>query len=383
MADPAPTDHAPDGRPPRFGRIQIEVTSRCNFHCTFCADRVMTRPRGDMELDLLREVVRQIVADDLTHTVELNLMGEPTLYRHLDQAIALCHEAGLRVELNTNGFLVTPDRMRALLAQGTDHVLLSLQTPDEESFAARGVKAPFQRYRETLVAACAEALQTPGTGECTLSFLTTPTRAILPTTAVRTITNRDQLQRHLLDWLDAVVAQLTDADLARRITEARPAIAARIGRSGLYSWNRIKITERLFLETRILGDWVHGGLTSERCYPSWFGACEGLTEHIGVLWNGDLVFCCIDYDGNTVFGNAGQERIADALERDEVRAAVEGFRRYRLVHPYCKRCMGDRDPFGALFRMVGSSVYFAFLREGQRRKRDREPVLVPGEADGS
>jgi molybdenum cofactor biosynthesis enzyme MoaA len=58
--------------------LSLEVTSHCNFSCTFCPDGLMERPRGHMDPALFEKVCAELAEkrDQIpVRQVQLNLMG--------------------------------------------------------------------------------------------------------------------------------------------------------------------------------------------------------------------------------------------------------------------------------------------------------------------
>ena len=85
----------------------------CNMRCVMCeehsphsplqiARRKEGRPRRLMPIDLLRRVVADAVAHGLREIIP-STMGEPLLYEHFEDILALCSEHGVRLNLTTNG----------------------------------------------------------------------------------------------------------------------------------------------------------------------------------------------------------------------------------------------------------------------------------------
>ncbi len=72
-----------------FKRIHLELTNQCNFCCEFCPDRLITRPRGNMDRQMMRRVLREIAGEKLTRVVCFHLMGEPLLHPNLLEAVKL------------------------------------------------------------------------------------------------------------------------------------------------------------------------------------------------------------------------------------------------------------------------------------------------------
>jgi hypothetical protein len=96
--------------------------------------------------------------------------------------------------------------------------------------------------------------------------------------------------------------------------------------------------------------------------PAWGGYCFGMRDHFAVLHNGDVVLCCIDYDGRTAFANLRESTLREALSSDELGEIIKGFRILRLVHPYCKRCLGSSSTLSWVFKPVVSVVGLKVLK---------------------
>lgn len=358
-----------------FQRIHIELTNRCNFSCKFCPDGIMARSHQDMDIALLGKVLDEIAQERLTDTVYFHLMGEPTLYPNLFEAVRFAKDKGLKVSLTTNGWAFTPELMGPVLSTGIDEILFSIQTPDAVSFRLRRAAIRFEEYKKRTQAAIALAIKNGG-AKVILSFLTTPAPFLLPTKQYRIVSRKKELVEAFLSWVDGIAAALPNT-FSDRIANSKAVLTKRLSAFSMSGWNKLSVTDKFSLETRVLGDWVHRGLTDDRVVGATVGSCEGLQNHMGILSNGDMVFCCVDYDGKTRFGNAGEISIKDALEQPKVKDVLEGFSKFRVKHPYCKRCLGDVGIFHSLARQVGSIVYFKLYRPLWEDHRRKEEVLCP------
>lgn len=98
----------------------------CNFSCSHCYSRGQSRtslPLADI-LRIVEELARCRVAF-------LNFGGgEPLLYPHLDMVTREATARGLKVTMNTNGWLLTAERARELAEAGFRSVGVSLDGPD-------------------------------------------------------------------------------------------------------------------------------------------------------------------------------------------------------------------------------------------------------------
>jgi len=85
----------------------------CNLHCIMCeehsphsplqkARRAEKRPRRLMPIDLIRRVVADAATNGLREIIP-STMGEPLLYEHFDDILALCSKHKVQLNLTTNG----------------------------------------------------------------------------------------------------------------------------------------------------------------------------------------------------------------------------------------------------------------------------------------
>jgi hypothetical protein len=53
------------------------------------------------------------------------------------------------------------------------------------------------------------------------------------------------------------------------------------------------------------------------------------------------------------------------LNQDAVQQTVRGFQELKIVHPYCRLCMGDSSYLKAIGKQLGSVVYFKGRNRGK------------------
>ncbi len=80
--------------------------------------------------------------------------------------------------------------------------------------------------------------------------------------------------------------------------------------------------------------------------PGGSGFCYGLRDHVGVLWDGTVVPCCLDHDGEIPLGNLYRQSLEEILASPRARAIYDGFSRRQAVESLCRTC-GRRHRFGA------------------------------------
>jgi MoaA/NifB/PqqE/SkfB family radical SAM enzyme len=282
-------------------------------------------------------------------------MGEPLLYPQLAEAVAYTSEKGLKSCVTTNGALLTEDKLDDLVKAGLSRLILSLQTPDERTFEFRGAgDLSFDEYKERVMRAARKVMNSGGT-HLTLSFLSSPLRRLLiPIMPELQVADKSRdLRGFLRPW---AVELLTGSAYEDNL----PMVLKRVKRVGSFKNNGFDLTPDVRFETRIMGDWaVHAENSNVKAK---FGFCPGIRENFGILWDGRFVYCCVDYDGKTSSADINDVSIEQALGSEDVQRTIRGFDSFKVVHPHCQSCLGDKNYLKSAVRQIGSIVYFKCFR---------------------
>lgn len=127
--------------------IVIEITRLCNFRCFYCIHSTKDDSEGayqksrlstdHMEKDLFEKIVRDIMElSVLPKRILLQGLGEPLLYPGLPALIKKIRQSGYegRVDLVTNGSLMTHEMADELVAAGVSKIIISLQGLSGEDY---------------------------------------------------------------------------------------------------------------------------------------------------------------------------------------------------------------------------------------------------------
>jgi radical SAM protein with 4Fe4S-binding SPASM domain len=137
---------APDlseGRTPPIPRsAKIELTSRCDMRCYFCASVTRAQEQSDMEPALYRRLARELRAAGVER-LGLFYIGESMLYEDLPGAIRYAKEECRfpYVFLTTNGLSATPERLRVCFEAGLDSLKFAINWSPPQFQAITGVPA--------------------------------------------------------------------------------------------------------------------------------------------------------------------------------------------------------------------------------------------------
>ena len=149
--------------------LWVDPCNLCNFRCIFCPtghDKLISeRPKGKMELTLYRKILDDLsIFPNRLKRLCLWKDGEPLLHTELSTMVTLAKEANIadRVELSTNGVLLTRQKSHALVDARLDRIQISVEHVHNEGY--RSVTGNFSNYNQirTNVAALWEERQRIG-----------------------------------------------------------------------------------------------------------------------------------------------------------------------------------------------------------------------------
>jgi sulfatase maturation enzyme AslB (radical SAM superfamily) len=281
--------------PKRLQKVYIEISNVCNLQCSFCPE--VERGKGFMEPDLFRKVTAAVVP--LTDEVCFHLMGEPLLHPEFDDYLRFCGTLGLRVNLTTNGMLLNPELVQALMDPALKQINFSLQ-----SFEANFPGKDNSEYLQKI-----------------FDF------------TQRALVERPDLYINYRLWNQG--AEGAPASNARLIEKIKDALQVDFDPFADVRWKKsVKIKGRLYLHFDSRFIWPHPA----QPLRSTKGFCHGLSSHIGILADGTVVPCCLDKEGVISLGNCGRRSIDEIIDGSRATSIREGFRKGVLVEDLCQKC---------------------------------------------
>ena len=142
----------------------IEITTRCNQACVFCARTAASPgPPRTMSLATFRRVL-----DLLPHAYRITLvgLGEPLMHPEVAEFVAEASAGGRRVSLATNAMLLTEDLARRLLAAGLAGIVFSLDATTPELAAQVRAGTVLETALENMRTFCRLAAEGPAKVGC-------------------------------------------------------------------------------------------------------------------------------------------------------------------------------------------------------------------------
>ena len=142
--------------------MNIFPTNACNFRCNYCAQSLgkeyLQREYAFHYESMPMEIFRKAVAQMKSFPEPFKLVsfmghGEPLLHRDLPEMIRLLREAGVakRIEIITNGSMLTHELSEKLVAAGLSALRISLQGITSEKYKKiSNVILDFDQYMDEL-----------------------------------------------------------------------------------------------------------------------------------------------------------------------------------------------------------------------------------------
>jgi radical SAM protein with 4Fe4S-binding SPASM domain len=95
-----------------------------------------------------------------------------------------------------------------------------------------------------------------------------------------------------------------------------------------------RLADRTYLEHGDKFDWpdLNAPEGSNRVF------CYGLRDQLGVLYDGTVVPCCLDHEGDLALGNIFRQEMEEILNSPRAKAIYDGFSKKEAAEPLCRRC---------------------------------------------
>jgi MoaA/NifB/PqqE/SkfB family radical SAM enzyme len=304
-----------------------------------------------MDTDLAKRVISEIGDRNVCEKITFHVMGEPTLHPDFFEILDHAQNEGVNVGLTTNGSGLGGTVGHRLVDYNLYQLDISIQTPDKESFALRRAGALcFEKYIAGILDFFCAYSQNGNDTLVKFRFMNTRIKRKGlegKKGPVRLISSTSDLRDIFRFWAGKIY------DILEVDPDKRSAAFDKIGKLVSYKWNVVEIYPKVFFETYMLNEWGYAFDDAE-IRNAWAGFCFGMRDHFSILHNGDVTLCCIDYDGKTAIGNVHHTPLEEILSSDQLGSIIDGFKRFQLVHPYCKRCLGSRTFTSWLLKPIGS-----------------------------
>jgi radical SAM protein with 4Fe4S-binding SPASM domain len=135
-------EHTPQGIALRravthLAKVYIEPTSRCNLTCEICIRNSWSENQGDMKRETFDHLLDCLKSFQDKPVIVFGGFGEPLLHRSIVEMISQAREVAKRVEIITNGLLLTKEMAGDFIRLGLDAIWFSADSPHTEANGGR------------------------------------------------------------------------------------------------------------------------------------------------------------------------------------------------------------------------------------------------------
>jgi hypothetical protein len=274
-----------------------------------------------MDITLAKNLIEQLYDAGYKNSLYFHLLGEPLLYPCLFELIKYTTERIPRSLLFTNGSLLRNRSIKSIFDSEPYELMISVQTVDEESFEWRGTAVGWSQYvsriRETVKYKLAH--DTP-----TLLRISVGMR------------KEDSPYPE-----DGYFPQVTPSSLREKVLKLLADIPGLNSNSleklrsiDIPFSGKLELASGISISIKPMGNW-------RRIYRDEKvrkGYCPHIGKEFGILSNGNVVLCHLDYDGKTTFANVKDSKLSSVLKDVKVQQEINGFHMKGIVPKNCQYC---------------------------------------------
>lgn len=299
--------------------VEMRLNWECNAKCKMCGlnDYIQKNEQSRRENLSLEAVIETIDSLKRRGCRYITFSGgEPTMSKHLLQAVRHASSGGMVVSLNTNGFLLTKERTIELIETGVNIFTFSLDSPYEERHdEIRGLKGCFNRVTQ--------AMDTINEYNMSASSkIKIFVNCVLLKNNIREVEGFTELfSKHRFDYLTLTPASI-DTEWDPWTSQKQE---LRVGVEDVYYFKRDVYPNLLAYNWNIKVEDPFGDDESEirknikSVYSDNVKSCFVPLFHTVVQSNGDVIPCCYS-DDSYIMGNVLKEPFEDIWNGDRYKS---------------------------------------------------------------
>ena len=259
----------------KFKNIYVEITKACNLSCKFCPSSSNNNKKEYLSFEKFKYIIDSI--KDYTNGIYLHILGEPLLHKEIFDFIDYASQF-LKVSLTTNGHLIK-NHLDELINSNLYVLNISLQS----IFKLELVDEYFYNLNKLI------------------------------------ISRKTKLPIHLRIWNDK------ESEFAKTLNKRVYELIEKYDFSS-YPYVTISVADEF--------EWpaLESSINKERT------SCLGAKSQMGILLNGDVTICCLDYLGHTCIGNLYDTPFSELLNNDLFKNVLKGWNDLNPYFELCQKC---------------------------------------------
>ena len=270
----------------KFKQIYIEITKNCNLKCPFCPS--VSNRTSNLADNSFQEIIDKIKG--FTDVIYLHILGEPLTNVLISKYFQIAEKASIKVRLTTNGMLLFDKKEEILKANNLDRINVSLQSWHYLS------QEEVEKNIINLVRFIEIKKELRKDLTISLRFWNDKTNEFII-----------KKNKYLIDRL----SHLLKLDL----TKSHPDDYLLVSYEDEFVWPDVSHNDNNI-----------------------FSSCLGGKKQLGILLNGDVVLCCLDYLGHTCIGNINNNSLLEILNGEKYQKHLEMLKKKEYYFDLCRKC---------------------------------------------
>ena len=278
--------------------IDIQTKSGCNAHCTFCpVGKEANKVYGTMSDELFEKIIDEILDYPSLYQINPYLLNDPLVDKNLPERLEyIARKKGRRrapkVRITTNAGLLTEEMgYRLLQSGGMDEINISFNSIDSEIYESAMAPLKFDRVMGNIL--------------------------------------------RFKEMLDKFPGEKPRMEIWTVLTES---VMANLKNEKAY-WKKVGIPLKARkLDNRANDDIEAKDLGNREFVRTPF--CVVPFWRAWVMWNGDMIMCCVDQERSNLMGNCADRPIREIWQDAAYQELRHRWRTQQLDGLICENCKG-------------------------------------------
>ncbi|CAA6822487.1 MAG: Radical SAM protein [uncultured Sulfurovum sp.] len=280
----------------KFYRIYLELTNVCGLRCSFCPTKEL--PNTTMDLEFFESIVAEAKA--FTKEIACHVVGDPLTLPNLSKYLDIIHKHKLKAMLTTSGYFMKKHSFETLFHPAVKQINVSLN-----AFNKNDTSISFEQYMQPILKLCHEKIEQEKELFINLRMWN-----------LDEAMSEEKFNRELFDILEEAFSVKLDLKTLNPKEK-----------------KSIRLDNKVLLHFDNYFEWPS---LKNKNYGH--GTCQGLSSHIGILANGDVIPCCLDNEAVMKLGNVKEASLKEILHEKRATDMREGFKVGECSEEMCLKC---------------------------------------------
>jgi radical SAM protein with 4Fe4S-binding SPASM domain len=251
-----------------------------------------------MSLEFFESVVKQ--AKKFTNEIACHVVGDPLTLSNLKEYLDIIHSHKMKAVLTTSGYFMKKHSYGTLFHPAVKQINISLN-----AFNKNDTSISFEQYMRPILALCHKKIEL-----------------------------KKEIFINLRMWnLDTVMSERVFNTTLFELLEKEFSIILDLDSLSTKEKKGIRLDNKILLHFDNYFEWPS---MNNPIYGH--GTCQGLSSHIGILANGDVVPCCLDSEAVIKLGSLKSDALKDILYDKKATSMVLGFKKGECSEELCLKC---------------------------------------------